>query len=138
MSVVKKRNPQRWNIQRVHVRTLFTQIKTISIYRVLGCCVLLKNQNLVSNEMGQAILRPYISTKDARSIYSISLGNASCELCTGFICHLSTGESYRPMQSDNKGILSQEDRLRQIVSNFGSVCGNYAQIFVQLCIQILL
>ena len=36
--------------------SLFTQIKTntktIGIYRVLGCCVLLKNQNLVSNEMG--------------------------------------------------------------------------------------
>ena len=68
---------ERWNMQREHLRTLFTQIKTntktIGIYTVLGCCVLLKNQTLVSNEMGQAILRPQISTNDAHSIYSISL-----------------------------------------------------------------
>ena len=47
---------ERWNICREHLRTLFTQIKTnnktIGIYRVLGCCMLYKNQNLVSNEIG--------------------------------------------------------------------------------------
>ena len=66
-------------------RTLFTHFKTntktIGIYRLLECCVLLKNQNLVSNEMGQAILRPQISTNDVRSIYSISLNRYQKTLC---------------------------------------------------------
>ena len=38
--------PERWNKWKEHLRTLFTQIKTntktIGIYTVLGCCVLLK------------------------------------------------------------------------------------------------
>ena len=50
-----------------------TNTKTIGIYRVLGCFVLLKNQKLDSYEMGQANQRPQISTNDVRSIYSISL-----------------------------------------------------------------
>ena len=77
LHMVSEVRSERWNIKREHLRTLFTQIKTntktISTYGVLGCCVLLKNQNLVSNGMGQAIVRPQISTNDACSKNSISL-----------------------------------------------------------------
>ena len=49
-------DPERWNIKRAHLRTLFTHFKTnpktISIYRVLGCCVLYKkSKHSKSNEM---------------------------------------------------------------------------------------
>ena len=41
---------ERWNIQSDHPITLLTHFKTntksISIYKVLRCCVLLKNQNI--------------------------------------------------------------------------------------------
>ena len=76
------RQPERWNIQRAHLRTLFTHFKTntktIGIYQVLGCCVLFK-QNLFTYEIGQANQRPQISTKNARSIHSISLVFHRCK-----------------------------------------------------------
>ena len=44
----------------MHLRTVFTHFQTntksIGIYRVLRCCLLLKNQNLVSHENGLGYL----------------------------------------------------------------------------------
>ena len=49
--------PERWSIESTHPITLFTHFKTntksIAIYRVLRCCELLKNQNIVTvHEIG--------------------------------------------------------------------------------------
>ena len=62
----------------MHPITIFTHFKTntksIGIYRVLRCCVLLKNQNIVKViKWARLTSNPYISMKDACSIYSISL-----------------------------------------------------------------
>ena len=70
--------PDRWNIQRAHPITPFTHFKTntksIDIYRVVRCCVLMKKSKHSENhEMGQANQRPWISIYDEHSIYCISL-----------------------------------------------------------------
>ena len=63
---------ERWNIQSTHFITLFYPFQNKhQIYGVLGCCVLLKNQNLVSNEMGQANQR----SKMMRALFIPSLWN---------------------------------------------------------------
>ena len=77
---------ERWNIQRAHLRALFTHFKKTpkpAAYIELGSCVLLKNQNLVSYEMGKANQRPYFSTYNSCSIYSISL--VRCRKCSGSV-----------------------------------------------------
>ena len=70
--------PERWNIQSAHPITLFTHFKTntksINMYRLLRCCVLIKkSKHSESHEMGQANYRPQISINDEHSLYSISL-----------------------------------------------------------------
>ena len=42
---------ERWNIKLQHVLPISKQTPNPSAYTLLRCCVLLKNQNLVSREM---------------------------------------------------------------------------------------
>ena len=71
-----KSQPERWHKQSahpIHFSQFKTNTKSIDIYSVLRCCVLLKNQNLVSREWARLIRDHQISRNDEHSINSISL-----------------------------------------------------------------
>ena len=76
---------ERWNIKSRNLRTLFTNFKTntttIGIYRVLGCCALWKNQNILKVMKWARLTWDHRFLQTMHALYSISLYFISLSLC---------------------------------------------------------